>query len=74
MIFPVRDQNVPVGVDGDALQALELGGAGAPLAEAAQVGPVGVEDLDAVVAAVSNEDVALVVNGDAPKDNTYQDK
>ncbi len=45
VVLPVRGQDVPVGVDGDPLQALELGGAGAPLAEAAQVGAVGVEDL-----------------------------
>ncbi len=45
MVLPVRGQDVPVGVDRDPLQALELRGAGAPLAEAAQVGAVRVEDL-----------------------------
>ena len=32
VVLPVGDEDVTLGVDGDALQALELGRAGAPLA------------------------------------------
>ena len=67
MVLPVRCEDVALGVDGDALEALELGVGRAPAAEAPQEGPVGVEDLDPVVAAVGHENVALLVHGDAPE-------
>jgi len=67
MIFPVRHQDVPAGVGGHAFQALELARGRAPAAKAAQVGAVGVKQLNAIVARVRDEDVALLVNGDAPK-------
>lgn len=66
VVLSVADEDVAVGHDRHALEALELSLAGSPAAEGPEEGAVGVEDLDAVVAAVRHEDVALVVHGHAP--------
>jgi hypothetical protein len=66
MVLPVAHQDVAVGHHGHALQPLELAVTGAPTAESSEEGAVRMEDLDAVVAGVTDEYVALVVNGYAP--------
>lgn len=66
VVLSVADEDVAVGHDRHTLQALELSLARSPAAEGPEEGAVGVEDLDAVVAAVRHEDVALVVHGHAP--------
>jgi len=71
MVFSVGHQDVPGRVGGHALQPLELPGACAPAAEAAQVRAVRVEQLDAVVAAVGHEDVALLIHGHAPEQEIH---
>ena len=62
MVLPVSDKDVAAGVDGNALQTLELGVALAPTAEGAEEGPVRVEDLDPVVARVGHKDETLFVD------------
>ena len=67
MIFSVAHEDIPVGHDCDSLEALELRVSSAPAAEGAQEGALRVENLDAIIAAVSNEDEALVVHCHAPE-------
>lgn len=66
MVLPVAHQDVSIGHDGNALEALEFGVTGAPGTERPQEAAVRVEDLDPIVARVGHADVALVVDGDAP--------
>ena len=62
VVLPVRHENVSGRIDGDALEPLELPVALAPAPEGAKEGPVGVEDLDPVVARVRHEDEPLFVD------------
>ncbi len=52
MVLSVGDEYVTGGVDGDALQPLELGVVLAPPTERAQECPVRIEDLNPVVARI----------------------
>jgi hypothetical protein len=52
MVLPVGDEYVTGGVDGDSLEALELGVVLAPPPEGAQECSVRVEDLNPVVAGI----------------------
>ena len=67
MVLPVRDENSPTAADRDALQTLELPLGGTPAPKAAKERPIRVEDLDTVVAAVGDKDVALIVDGNTPE-------
>ena len=66
MVLPVGHEDVAPGIDGNALQSLELAVALAPAPEGAQEGSVRVEDLDPVVPGVRHEDVALFVHCNPP--------
>lgn len=73
MVLSVRHQDVALRVDRDTLQALELPFTLAPPAETPEEGSVRVEDLDAIIAGICDEDVALLVHGNSsvsPKEKT----
>lgn len=61
MIFAVGNDYRPVRSDGDRFNALKLAVSGAPGTEGRVEATVRVEDLNAVVAAVCDDDEALVV-------------
>ena len=66
MVFAIADDDVAVGLDGDAFESLELAVAGTPAAEGFHENAFRIEDLDAVVARIGHDDVALVVHGHTP--------
>jgi len=63
VILAIADQDVAVRHDGHALESFELRVAGAPGAEGLQEAAVRIEDLNAVVARIGHEYVALIVHG-----------
>ena len=71
MIFAIANDDVAIGLDGDAFESLELSVCRSPTAEGFHEDTFGVEDLDAVVAWIGNDDVALVVHRNTPA--RYQD-
>lgn len=68
MILAVADDDVASGRNGDALEAFKFAVAAAPATEGFQESTVGTEDLYAVIARVGNDDVALIVHGNAPRE------
>ena len=66
MVFSICHQNVSLRVDRDSLQALELRVPRPPSTEGPQECSVRVENLNAIVAAVGNEDVAFLIHGNSP--------
>ena len=65
VVFPIRHQDVAIGVDRDPFETLEFSGPGSPAPKASEEGSIGVKDLDPVVPAVSHENVTLVVNSNS---------
>ena len=74
MVFPIADDDFRVGHDRDALEGFELALAAAPRPEAAQENAVRCEDLNPVVARVSDEDIALLVHCNSPRKRTRKEK
>lgn len=68
MILAVADDDVAGGGDGDSLKTFEFAVAAAPTAKGLEEGAIGAEDLYAIVAGVSDDDVALIVHRDAPRE------
>ena len=66
MVFSICHQNIALGVDRDSLQALELRVPRPPPSEGPQESSVRVENLNAIVAAVGNEDVAFLIHSNSP--------
>ena len=67
VVHPVSDVDVAIGVDGDAVGAVELADARAALADGLLPFAVVVKDLDAVVAPVGDVDVVVLCRGRCPK-------
>lgn len=65
VVFTVADENVSVGHNGYTLQAFEFTVSGSPASKGSQERTIGMEDLNAVVAAISHKDVTLVIHSHA---------
>jgi len=68
VILAIADDDVACGCYCDSLETLEFAIAAAPAAEGLEEGTVGTEDLYAVVTGISDDDVALIVHGNAPRE------
>lgn len=66
MILAIADDNVAGGGDSDSLETFEFAVAAAPAAKGFEESAIGAEDLYAVIAGISNDDVALIVHGNTP--------
>lgn len=65
MVVPIGDDELPDSVDCDAGQAVKLAVAVAICAKLTHVGSVRIEDLDAVIAAVSHSDEIVGPDGNS---------
>lgn len=68
MILAITDYDVACGCYCNSLETFEFAVAAAPTAEGLEEGTVGTEDLYAVVTGISDDDVALIVYGDTPRE------
>lgn len=68
MILAVADNDVAGGSDCDPLEAFEFTVTAAPAAERFEEGTFRVKYLYAIVARISNDDIALVVHGNTPRE------
>lgn len=62
VVLTITDEDVAIGHNSHTLQALEFAITRSPAAKGPKERTVRVEDLDAIVAAVSHKDVALVIH------------
>jgi len=63
VILSIADQDIAVRHDGHTLESFELRVAGAPGTEGLQETAIRIEDLNAVIARIGHEYVALIVHG-----------